>query len=117
MSNQSQWSRRVFLRFFGGSVYAGSMLSVPLGSLAQANRYIPSVMPTDVDQLILADGLQYRLLISWGDVINENGDKFGFNNDFIGHVPVDNDPDDLLLWVNHEYVTTGYFLTPADPQK
>jgi secreted PhoX family phosphatase len=118
MKSTNKWSRREFLRFFGGSMYAGYALSFPLNGLAnQPLQKIRSLSPTDADQLILADGLRHEMLISWGDVINEQGDKFGFNNDFIAHVAVADDPNDRLLWVNHEYVTTGYFLTPADPQQ
>jgi len=117
MNNQSRWSRREFLRFFGGTISAGAMISMPLDSLANLpRRSIPFIKPGDDDKLILADGLDYKLLVSWGDAINSQGDKFGFNNDFVAHIPVNNDPDDLLLWVNHEYVTSGYFLTPANPE-
>ena len=31
----------------------------------------------------LPKGLESRLLISWNDIINKKGDRFGFNNDYI----------------------------------
>lgn len=59
---------------------------------------------TDKDDLLLAKGLDYHLVIKWGDKINTE-DTFGFNNDFTCFIPLDdNNPKDGLLWVNHEYI-------------
>jgi len=117
MNMQPNWSRREFLRFFGGSLCASAATSISLDSFANpASTAIHSIVPTDRDALVIADGLQYRLLMAWGDVINGRGDKFGFNNDFLAWIPVQEDPDDSLLLVNHEYITNGYFLTPDDPE-
>ena len=55
------------------------------------------------DQLILDNGLDYQVLISWDDAITES-EKFGFNNDYIAFVPNANNPDEGILWVNHEYL-------------
>lgn len=64
--------------------------------------FVP-IGPHDDDQLILAEGLKSRVLISWGDPINAT-ETFGFNNDYIATVPLgQNAQDDALLWVNHEY--------------
>ncbi|MBK8551160.1 MAG: DUF839 domain-containing protein [Ignavibacteria bacterium] len=43
----------------------------------------------------------------WGDKINDN-EYFGYNNDFVGYLPIDlleggNNSSDGLLIVNHEY--------------
>ena len=60
-------------------------------------------MPSNVDDLSLANGLNYHTIIKWGDDISDK-DTFGFNNDFTCFIPLDeNDPKDGLLWVNHEY--------------
>lgn len=59
---------------------------------------------TDKDDLVLAKGLNYETVIRWGDAINDQ-DTFGFNNDFTCYMPLDKkEPNDGLLWVNHENV-------------
>jgi len=65
---------------------------------------LEGLIPSDTDDLLLANGLDYHPIIKWGDKINET-DTFGFNNDFTCFIPFDdNNPKDGLLWVNHEYV-------------
>jgi secreted PhoX family phosphatase len=53
------------------------------------------------DELTLAEGLRWNLLIEWDTPLNRKGDRFGFNNDFIAWVS--RGPNDAILWVNHEY--------------
>lgn len=56
------------------------------------------------DKLVLANGLEYKILIKWDDPISE-ADRFGFNNDYLAFVPFDaKNPNDGMLWVNHEYL-------------
>lgn len=56
------------------------------------------------DKLTLANGLEYDILIKWNDPISDL-DQFGFNNDYLAFVPFDsNNPNDGMLWVNHEYL-------------
>lgn len=65
---------------------------------------IKDLAPSDKDDLILTDELNYQVLIKWGDKINDK-DTFGFNNDFTCFIPLyENNPKDGLLWVNHEYI-------------
>jgi hypothetical protein len=65
---------------------------------------IKSLEASDIDDLLLTEGLAYSVLIRWGEAINDS-DTFGFNNDFTCFIPLDdNNPKDGLLWVNHEYV-------------
>ena len=69
---------------------------------------------------MVADGYDADILIRWGDPVlkdapafdpaNQTAEaqarQFGYNNDFIGHVPhpdAPEDPDRLLMVVNHEY--------------
>ncbi len=64
---------------------------------------IKGMAPSSADEVILAEGLDYKVLLQWEDKISQN-DTFGFNNDFTCFVPFDkNNPDDGLLLVNHEY--------------
>ncbi len=65
---------------------------------------LENMRPSDQDDLLLANGLNYHTVIKWGDKISGN-DSFGFNNDFTCFIPLDkNNPKDGLLWVNHEYI-------------
>ena len=65
---------------------------------------LKSISPSDIDDLVLTNGLNYHTIIKWGDNINTK-DTFGFNNDFTCFIPLDkNNPKDGLLWVNHEYI-------------
>ncbi|MEO1627317.1 MAG: alkaline phosphatase PhoX, partial [Bacteroidota bacterium] len=68
------------------------------------NLPIEKLLASDKDDLLLAPGLNYHTVVKWGDKISET-DQFGFNNDFIGFIPLDdNNPQDGILWVNHEYI-------------
>lgn len=101
--------RRAFLRFLGRTGAAGisaTALSANIfgaAAFAVQNRpSIPSIKPSLKDEVVLAPGLQYDILIRWGDVIG--ADKtFGFNNDYIACIALNDDKTDALLWVNHEY--------------
>ncbi len=66
--------------------------------------HIKGLLASDKDDLQLASGLDYHTLIRWGDQIS-NKDTFGFNCDFTCFIPLnEDDPNDGLLWVNHEYI-------------
>ncbi|MEL6972941.1 MAG: alkaline phosphatase PhoX, partial [Bacteroidota bacterium] len=68
------------------------------------NLPVQDLLATDKDDLVLAKGLDYHVIIRWGEKISAE-DRFGFNNDFICFIPLEEDnPKDGLLWVNHEYV-------------
>lgn len=74
-----------------------------LGALA-----IEGLAPSNKDDLLLANGLAYHVIVRWGDEIGPK-DSFGFNNDFTCFIPFnDDDPTDGLLWVNHEYVNSMF---------
>lgn len=65
---------------------------------------LEALAPSDKDDLLLTKGLDYQVLTRWGDALSDN-DTFGFNNDFICFIPLDDsNPNDGLLWVNHEYI-------------
>ncbi|MEM6525238.1 MAG: alkaline phosphatase PhoX [Bacteroidota bacterium] len=83
---------------------------------------LEALEPSDLDDLLLAKGLNYHTIIKWGDQISDN-DTFGFNNDFTCFIPLDErNPKDGLLWVNHEYVNPlfvsgfnpGEYANPAE---
>jgi secreted PhoX family phosphatase len=99
------FDRRNFLRFIGaGSVTLANFGIVStLTSCNEVKVLISSkkyLDPTFKDDLVLAKGLNYKTIISWGDKINAK-ETFGFNCDYIAIEPLSN--DELLMWVNHEY--------------
>ncbi len=82
---------------------------------------LKGMAPTDADDLVLADGMKYDVLIRWNTPIN-NDDCFGFNNDFTCYIPLSkSDPDEGLLWVNHEYTSpmwvSGYNRRKPDAKR
>ncbi len=109
------YNRREFLEFMGYGA-AGLGLSTGLLQGCTRKRNTPKnapgtlpfepLEPTRADALTLAEGLDYRVVIRHGQALNSAGAKFGFNNDYIElvNVPELQGPDDLLMWVNHEYV-------------
>lgn len=54
------------------------------------------------DKLSLVEGMEFRVLAKWNDVINSRGQKFGINNDFNAFIPHEG-LDEGYLCVNHEY--------------
>jgi secreted PhoX family phosphatase len=113
-------NRRSFLEFLGkgvaGYVVVPGLLSGfvqrTVDKAAAAFRIKP-LAPSPADDLLLADGLNYQVLIRWNDPLNFT-ERFGFNNDFTCFVPFDAaNTGDGLLWVNHEYVD-GRFVSGWD---
>jgi uncharacterized protein len=106
----SLMQRRKFLHFLGtGTVSLG--LLPPILQSCTANKsqrksggslssLIKGIEPSLKDELVLADGLHYEVLISYNDPINDT-EFFGFNNDYTAFLP--DGPDKGMLWVNHEY--------------
>lgn len=107
-------SRRDFLKFLGRTGVAGAGLSL-LGSgvLLQACKEEPAakapfalkpLAPSIQDDLLLVEGMEYQVVLRWEDALNAN-ETFGTHCDFLAFVPLNvEDPDDGLLWVNHEYM-------------
>ncbi|MDZ4265011.1 MAG: PhoX family phosphatase [Mycobacterium sp.] len=81
-----------------------------------------SVAPNSEDAVVVADGYQQGVVISWGDpilpdapkfdVANQTGaaqrGQFGFNNDFAGLLPIPGRQDRFLLVTNFEYVSPQF---------
>ena len=102
-------NRRDF-KFLGKSIAIGAVS--PLFSKAKVIEYISysnikGIKPSDLDEVVLADGLNYQVLISWKDKINKK-EKFGFNNDYIAFLPGQKS-NEGYLWVNHEYIHPLFF--------
>ena len=76
---------------------------------------IRPITPDTRDEVVLTEGLDYELLVSWMDPINSSGAHFGFNNDYTAFFPIDGNQYDGLLWVNHEEVLSAYYEFHRDP--
>jgi secreted PhoX family phosphatase len=94
--------RREFLQFLGTTGVV-AFLPLELSAAVKGARKVglPHLAPTIADKLITAEGLNFKILLRWGDSINAT-EKFGFNNDFIAFHPIGDDHG--ILWVNHESV-------------
>ncbi len=90
------FSRREFVKFMGGTLGATGLA----GCFAETQKDSPFLNFSDRDELVLADGFEYDLLISFKDKISDK-DQFGANNDYT--CPVVLNENELLFWVNHEY--------------
>lgn len=94
------WDRRDFLKFMGVGAVALAPVSLLSGSVD--GPWISRLEPTDQDDVVLAKGLSWQVVVRWQDSINRAGEKFGFNNDYI--TSIGKAEKNALLWVNHEYV-------------
>lgn len=104
--------RRNFIQFLGLTT-TGILIAPHLVSCENDEDQLPSekqqvktspitgIPPVKEDDVVLAEGLSYSILISWGDLINSS-EKFGFNNDFTQFIPIND--EEAILWVNHEYI-------------
>ncbi len=125
------YNRREFITFLGKASLG--IVAIPPFLISCGNHTTPSAIkylskeqlkklrayvlkglpPSNEDDLLLANGLNYHVVLKWGDKIS-NTDSFGFNNDFTCFIPFDkNNPKDGLLWVNHEYVNP-IFVSPGN---
>lgn len=87
-----------------------------------AGMNFASVPPNSEDALVVADGYEQAVVISWGDPVlpgapefdvrNQTGaaqrGQFGFNNDFAGLLPIEDQPGHYLLVTNFEYATPQF---------
>ena len=103
-----EFDRRAFLKFLGVTTYSlssASMLVSMTGCNSEKDFQIPSIAPSFKDDLLLAKGLSYQKIISFGDQMTPT-EIFGFNNDYIDIEPISS--TELLMWVNHEYINPQF---------
>jgi secreted PhoX family phosphatase len=90
-----------------GAVALGLSGGSLLSACSSASRRILPAHPfepldySSEDALRLAQGLNHRLLATWGEELSP-GVNFGYNNDFLAFFPLNGNPKDGLLCVNHE---------------
>ena len=139
-------SRRAMLRTTGVPVLAvgaGSTLAAcgtdsqpaatPTSSQAPVATPPPgmdfaSVAPNSEDAVVIPEGYQQGVVISWGDPIFAGApafdpkaqtaaaqrQQFGFNNDFAALLPVAGQANRFLLVTNHEYATPQFMFPGFD---
>ena len=120
-SENKNIQRRSFIQFLGKGVVATSLLPPFISACnREASRRafdldipIRGILPSDSDNLILSEGLDYKVLMSFGDKISKS-DTFGFNCDYTAFLP-GSSPDEGILWVNHEYIDP-MFVSPGMPK-
>lgn len=100
-------TRRAFVKFMSGAAVSAPLLNMNSCALPGQKKSIPHhivkpINPSRVDDVLLSEGMNYKVIISWDDVINKKGDRFGFNNDYTACLELSD--DEILMWVNHEYV-------------
>jgi len=101
--------RRDFLKFMGRTSAALGFVPFLLpGCSSPTRKYVSGtpfapVSPTTRDDLMLAEGLKYEILLKWGEPINAR-ENFGVHNDFLAFEAFKNKTDEGVLMVNHEYL-------------
>ena len=107
-------TRREFLRFLGQSTTVAATPSL-LSTVLSGCSHLPGrsslrsdqfLQPQSEDRLVLAPGLESRILLKWGDTLSAKGLRFGSHSDFCAYIPRSPDnPHDGVLMVNHESVS------------
>ncbi len=125
----SPWERRRFLKFLGrgaialGALPSASFLSACAGGSKRPGDRLPfRPLPATVrDEVTLADGFRYNIVVRWNDRINPD-DRFGSHNDFLAFLPLDpaapeTSAGDGILWANNEYLHPLLVSGVYDPRK
>ena len=124
--NNKKYSRKEFISFMGKASLGALVLPTFLTACGNnssptaieglsaeklerlKNLPLESILASDKDDLLLTNGLNYHTVVKWSDKINDE-DTFGYNCDFTCFIPLNDDnPNDGLLWVNHEYINPLY---------
>lgn len=104
-------NRRNFVKFIGSGTVAALGVG-GLGSLSScASKKGPStpfttfnpISANNEDALVLSEGFNFHRIVTWGDQLNSRGEKFGINCDYLAFFPLNKNPNEGILWSNHEY--------------
>ena len=104
---ETHWSRRKFLEFLGHSstgLMATSFLPATLlASCSAMKNRLPTLTPSQEDDLVLLEGFQYSILLEEGTILKDGAEFFGTENDFLTYFPLSSkNRNDGILWSNHE---------------
>lgn len=90
--------------YFGCRNRVSELATVASNRMTQLKPVLlKGIKPISSDNVELAEGLSYKTLVKWMDPISDK-DRFGFENDFTCFIPLSEDGNDGLLWVNHEAI-------------
>ncbi|PIP91485.1 MAG: alkaline phosphatase [Bdellovibrionales bacterium CG12_big_fil_rev_8_21_14_0_65_38_15] len=106
------FNRRDFVTFLGG-VIGHSLVGCTRDSSVKSANYsekLPQLESNNLDKLSMLEGLNYEVLLEWGQPIGKDI-EFGFNNDYLAVLPTGK-TDESWLWINHEY-TNPLFVSGA----
>ena len=107
-------TRREFLEFMGLSAAAVGLsgTAASLLSSCASNPTAPAVLAapppfepvaaSSADTLGLANGFNAKILLRWDDALNNKGDFWGANNDYLAFFRLNEEGTDGILWSNHE---------------
>ncbi|MEC9343370.1 MAG: alkaline phosphatase PhoX, partial [Pseudomonadota bacterium] len=119
-----RFSRRGFLSgslavaAIGATVSPLALATAPRAAAAAGSAFSFGEIEAGVDENHhVAEGYDADILLRWGDKVftdspefdpanqtaADQSRQFGYNNDFIGFIPIDGNPDHGLLCINHEY--------------
>ncbi len=78
------------------------------------------IEPSDADELVLPEGFRYEIIRSSDDPLAAY-QVFGDHNDYVAYFPTGalkggEDPEDGILWVNHEYINPMFWSDYTDPE-
>ncbi len=114
-----QLTRRQFLEFIGRTgVVAAIAPTVGCSTLVKPSleSTFTRLAPTKADDLVLAKGFSYSVLLKSNENISaDSAQKFGSNCDFNAFIPLDSsNPVEGYLWTNHEDVNSLLHLGYVD---
>ncbi|MFG1954191.1 PhoX family protein [Micromonospora sp. NPDC048830] len=98
-------------------VPGATALARPRGGVGSGALTFAPIPPNRLDSLVVPDGYDHAVVIRWGDPVvpgapefdlhgqtaAKQARQFGYNNDFVGVLPLDKQGRRALLVVNHEY--------------
>lgn len=107
---------------------ATSSSATPAPAAPTPGMAFASVAPNSEDAVVVADGYEQSVVISWGDPVLPDAPafdvadqsaaaqrgQFGFNNDFAGLLPIPGSQNRYLLVTNFEYVTPQFMFAGYD---
>ena len=120
----ARFSRRSFLRgtlavsAIAATVSPMAIMVADEARAASASAFNFPEVEAGVDEMHhVAEGYDADVLLRWGDKVfadspdfdpmnqtaADQARQFGYNNDYVGFIPLDGNPDHGLLVVNHEY--------------